>query len=165
VLVSGVLYFLFYNHKDHKENLFQQDLVTTVIEKQNILKNKPTQKKVDITEILSLCKQDDFINKCTLIILTQLQNEQFNVPTLAKEMYMVRVTLYREIKKRTGRTAITFIKLVRLIEAHNLLKETNFPISEIAYQVGFKAPSHFSTSYKKEYGCTPKQMRKKLKAT
>jgi len=164
VLMSGLLYLLFYMYKAPKEDLILQDSISTTIENPSDLNIKQTQRKLDITEILSLFKQDDFINKCMLIVQSQLQNEQFNVPTLAKEMYMCRVSLYRKIKKRTGRTAITFIKVVRLIEAHKLLKETSFSISDIAYRVGFKAPSHFSTSYKKEYGCTPKQMRKKLRA-
>jgi len=121
--------------------------------------NKKTVKRLSIEEIFFLSQQDDFLKKCIKITQTQLLNEQFDVPFLAKEMYMVRVTLYRELKKRTGRTAITFIKLVRLRKAHKLLMETNYSIADIAYQVGFKAPSHFSTSYKKEYGHSPKQMR------
>jgi len=162
LIILSLLYVITYTFKLSKEILSPQK--NTSAKKGYIIpsKAKPRPRKLNIEEINSLRKQDNFINKCTLIILAQLQNEKFDVPALAKEMYMVRITLYREIKKRTGRTAVTYIKLIRLIEAHKLLKETNLSISNIAYEVGFKAPSHFSTSYKKEYGCTPTQMRAKI---
>lgn len=161
MIVSGLLYFLFYQHKNPKET-FRKTAISPLKEEQPFPEIVKRKKCLTIEEISFLSLQDDFLHRCSLAIYSQLQNEEFDVPTLAKELCMARVTLYREIKKRTGRTAITFIKLVRLMEAHKLLKEPHYSIADIAYQVGFKAPSYFSTSYKKEYGCTPKQMRAKL---
>lgn len=157
MIISGLLGLLYFHHI--RPNSFA---VTNLKEERSPLIVTKEKKILTIEEIFSLSQQDVFLHRCLQIINNQLQNEEFDVPTLAKELCMARVTLYREIKKRTGRTAITFIKLARLMEAHKFLKDTNYSIADIAYQVGFKAPSHFSTSYKKEYKCTPNKMRLKL---
>ena len=39
--------------------------------------------------------------------------------------------------------------------------EGKYNISEIAYMTGFNTLSHFSTSFKKQFGCTPSEYSKK----
>ncbi|WP_321334931.1 AraC family transcriptional regulator [uncultured Bacteroides sp.] len=43
----------------------------------------------------------------------------------------------------------------RLEEAYALLSERKYKPSDVYLEVGFKNLSHFSTAFKKEYGCTP----------
>lgn len=117
---------------------------------------------LSIHEIKTLIKDDESLNEIVNIIRANFEKKDFKVPFLARRVCKARVTLYREIKKKTGRTAITFIKLVRLLEADELLKNTNLSITSISYQVGFKAPSYFSTTYKKEFGCSPGEVRNKI---
>jgi AraC-like DNA-binding protein len=39
------------------------------------------------------------------------------------------------------------------------LLSTDLSISEIAYEVGFKTPSHFSASFLEEFGTQPSSLR------
>lgn len=45
--------------------------------------------------------------------------------------------------------------LMRLERARHLLQQTNMSATEIALACGFRTPSHFSKTYRKEYGTTP----------
>ncbi len=47
----------------------------------------------------------------------------------------------------------------RLNSAYNLLVNSNLPLTDIAYEVGFRHQSSFSTRFKKKYGFSPKQLR------
>jgi len=63
------------------------------------------------------------------------------------------------IKKETGKTALEFVQL-RLIE---LAKEKMFDpgksVNEIAYELGFKYPQHFTRFFKQKVGHTPSAYR------
>ena len=63
------------------------------------------------------------------------------------------------IKKETGKSPLEYIQL-RLI---NLAKERMFnsrkSISEIAYELGFKYPQHFTRLFKQKVGVTPNEYR------
>jgi AraC-like DNA-binding protein len=63
------------------------------------------------------------------------------------------------IKKETGKSAQENIQL-RLIElAKERIFDTSRSISEIAYELGFKHPQHFSRMFKNETGQTPNEYR------
>ncbi len=47
----------------------------------------------------------------------------------------------------------------RLEKGLTLLQTTDVPISHIALECGFKTPSHFSDSFRKRFGITPKMIR------
>ena len=116
-------------------------------------------KNLSIQAIEKLFKNDALLEAIYSEVEAHLGKEKFTIPYLASLLYTTRSTLYREVKKKTGRSVITLIKIIRLLKADTLLKTSDYSISDIAYQVGFKAPSHFTTSYKKEFGRSPKEAR------
>lgn len=124
-----------------------------------MLKLDKGKKNISIQEIEKLFKRDEFLDTIYREVELHLGKETFTIPQLASLLYTTRSTLYREVKKKTGRSVITLIKIIRLLKADILLKTSDYSISDIAYQVGFKAPSHFTTSYKKEFGYSPKEGR------
>ncbi|MCD8154213.1 MAG: helix-turn-helix domain-containing protein [Clostridiales bacterium] len=63
--------------------------------------------------------------------------------------------LNRIFKKETGMTLVKYIRQERLDYARYLLRNTELSISEIAVSTGFTTPSHFSSSFHKEFGYTP----------
>jgi len=67
--------------------------------------------------------------------------------------------LNRALKEVTGQTTTQSIagRIVR--ESANLLKHTDWNISEIGYCLGFEEPSHFISFFKKNTGQTPKTYR------
>lgn len=67
--------------------------------------------------------------------------------------------LNKSVKKATGETAVELRNQTTLLEARLQLKQTNLPIGEIAYRLGFSELSYFSRFFKKAMGMTPLQYR------
>ena len=47
------------------------------------------------------------------------------------------------------------LRTARLNRGYQLLLTTDLSISEVAYQVGFTAPSYFTKCFKEEFGLLP----------
>lgn len=63
------------------------------------------------------------------------------------------------IKKETGRTAQDHIQLKLIDVAKERIFDTRKSVSEVAYELGFKYPQHFTRLFKKLTGLTPKEYR------
>ena len=66
-------------------------------------------------------------------------------------------------KELFGMTAFQYQKHERLRKAHILIEHTHKTILAIAKTVGFKKGNHFTREFKKRYGYTPSQLRKRSK--
>jgi AraC family transcriptional regulator len=65
----------------------------------------------------------------------------------------------RAFKQSMGMSPTNFIAERRIERAKRLLQETELPISEIALRAGFSSQSHFTTSFHRVAGATPKAFR------
>lgn len=63
------------------------------------------------------------------------------------------------LKKETGISALKHIQQKMLDVAKERVFDTSKSISEIAYELGFQYPQHFSRWFKKMAGCTPNEYR------
>ena len=63
------------------------------------------------------------------------------------------------VKKETGKTALEYIQLKVIELAKEKVLGTGMSISEIAYELGFKYPQHFTRAFKKSTGHTPQEYR------
>ncbi|GAT64045.1 helix-turn-helix domain-containing protein [Paludibacter jiangxiensis] len=63
------------------------------------------------------------------------------------------------VKKETGKTAQEYIHLKIIDRAKNRILEDSKSISEIAYELGFKYPQHFTRMFKKSTGYSPNEYR------
>ena len=66
----------------------------------------------------------------------------------------------RMFKRVTGETIFTYLKHCRLARGRTLLRETDLPVSRIAYEVGFCSTSYFIEVFRDSFGMTPLQYRK-----
>ncbi|UMB59168.1 response regulator [Lutibacter sp. A80] len=98
--------------------------------------------------------EDKFLAK-----LEQLVFEKYNgdilIPELAKELGYSRSSLYRKVKAVTGSSVSDYIKRVRLNKAAKLLVESDFNVSQAAFDSGFNDVKYFSVSFKKQFGISP----------
>ena len=69
--------------------------------------------------------------------------------------------LRRVFKQETSMTIPQFTKDCQLRWASELLVETLLPVVEIAEQVGYEDPSHFSRDFKRTFQITPREHRRK----
>lgn len=102
----------------------------------------------------ALTPQEQFIEKCSEIIESQITNRNFGVEELSRELNMSRTHLFRKLKSITGITPTIFIRKYRLEKAKNLLSQYAGNGSEISYMVGFSNPNYFFKCFKDEYGMT-----------
>lgn len=63
------------------------------------------------------------------------------------------------VKKETGKSAQEHIQLKLMDIAKEKVFDTSKSISEIAYELGFKYPAHFTRLFKQHVGCSPNEYR------
>lgn len=100
-----------------------------------------------------------FLDRFRSILQQNLQDADFNVERIGEEMGMSRVQLYRKIKALTGMTPVELLRKARVARGKQLLESTDRSVSEIAYDVGFTAPSYFAKCFKDEFGISPGEFR------
>lgn len=81
--------------------------------------------------------------------------EKITLEMLAGQVHLSPFYLSTLIKKETGLMLPDNINSVRIEESKKLLFNKNISIVEVAEQVGFNYPNHFSTVFKKFTGVTP----------
>ncbi|WP_158799654.1 two-component regulator propeller domain-containing protein [Pedobacter sp. L105] len=124
---------------------------------QQALSKKTYRKQVDFKpaerEIESV--DDKFIRQLSLHIEKHLSDPAYTVDQLSADMNMSRVGLYKKILPLTGKSPIEYIRSYRLQQAKPLLLKSQLTIAEVAYEVGFSNPKHFSKYFKQEFGILP----------
>jgi signal transduction histidine kinase/DNA-binding response OmpR family regulator len=112
----------------------------------------------DIGDAVML-KEDTFMKKVRKIMEIHISEDEFGIPELCKSIGMSRAQLYRKFSALTNTSVHHFIRKLRLVKAKELLLTTNLNVSEVAYDTGFKNPSHFSRIYSEEFGIAPSKTR------
>ena len=99
--------------------------------------------------------RNQFVERFLQCVDRQIADSNLTIESISDEMGVSRVQLYRKIKTATGHTPIEIIRQERLRRAKTLLTDLSLSISEVAYRVGFSAPSYFAKCYKEYYGKSP----------
>lgn len=107
----------------------------------------------------SIQQEDEFIIRFRDAINNNLEDENFGIPEICREVGLSRTQVHHKIKALTGRSTSHYIRSIRLHKAKELLKTSTMNISEIAYEVGFRDPKYFSRTYREEFGQNPKEER------
>lgn len=81
------------------------------------------------------------------------------VPFFANELNLSSNYFGDLIKKETGKSALEYIHLKIIDTAKELLFDPGKSISEIAYELGYKYPQHFTRLFKQQVGCSPNEYR------
>jgi AraC-like DNA-binding protein len=104
---------------------------------------------------------EKFENLLTDYILSEnLQNTGLpSVTYFAEELHLSPNYLGDLLKKETGKTTLELIHLKILDLAKDKVKDTTKSISEIAYELGFKYPQHFTRLFKQKVGVSPNEYR------
>ncbi len=102
--------------------------------------------------------EEDFINQLVECTEKGLSTESFNVNSLCKLIGKSRSQLYRKIIALTGKSPNNFIQEVKMKKAWYLLKSKKGNVAEVALDVGYSNPSHFSKAFRKNFGHTPSRV-------
>ncbi len=100
----------------------------------------------------------------SLVIDYVLQN--FHAPLSFDKAVQIsglsRSSFHRQFKKMTGSSFSHYVNNVRLQEAKRLVVVSQQAITSIAFDTGFRNLSHFNALFKKQFGYSPRQLRKKV---
>ena len=96
-----------------------------------------------------------FMKELYELMEKELANTDLDIMRISEMMKISRTKFYYKIKGLTGENPSVFFKRYKLNRAADLLKEGKLNMSEIAYMTGFNTLSHFSTSFKKQFGVPP----------
>ena len=112
------------------------------------------------TGTVSPANESGFLSHFREIVEARLSDSDLSVDDLAAYMNLSRVQLYRKVKAVSGSSPVELLRTARLNRAYQLLLTTDKSVSEVAYAVGFTAPSYFTKCFKEEYGMVPGDVRK-----
>ena len=101
------------------------------------------------------------VRQCINIIRERYGEPELNVSTLADEIGIHRTSLSRNFQSIMHTTPIAYLTSFRISRALKLLRETEFPIEEVARQTGFARGNYFTRVIRKHAGMIPREIRKK----
>ena len=113
------------------------------------------------TESLEDEKEPLFIVHFKKVVEARLADSDLSVDDLAAAMNLSRVQLYRKVKSISGSSPVELLRTARLNRGYQLLLTTGKNVSEVAYDVGFTAPSYFTKCFKDEFGVSPSDLQAK----
>ena len=106
----------------------------------------------------ALSPQDSaFMTELYQLMENELANSELDVSRMTEMLHISRTKFYYKVKGLTGENPSVFFKRYKLNRAAQLLLERKYNISEIADMTGFSTLSHFSTSFKKQFGVSPSE--------
>lgn len=120
-------------------------------------------RKMDVapSEITITKLDEQFIAKAIKIVEDHIDNSEFTVEDLSREVGLTRGHLYKKLMSITGKGPSDFIRIIRLKRARQYLEESQYQVSEIAYMVGFNSPKIFTKNFKAEFGMLPSELAKR----
>ena len=107
---------------------------------------------------------NEFLAKLTQLIEENLSQEKVDVKYLSDKLCMSSSTLYRKMKALTGLSTNEYVRKVKMRNAEKLLLEGKYAISDIAFMVGMNSTGYFRQCFKDEFGISPSDYVKQLKA-
>ena len=109
----------------------------------------------------ALSPQDSaFMTELYQLMENELSNSELDVSRMTEMLHISRTKFYYKVKGLTGENPSVFFKRYKLNRAAQLIKERKYNVSEIADMTGFSTLSHFSTSFKKQFGVSPSEYAK-----
>jgi AraC-like DNA-binding protein len=109
---------------------------------------------------------DERGNKRMSDVYTYIRENYFkSIPLekIAKVAKMSPFAFSRYFKKNSGAGFIEYLNRVRTNKACYLLRETEYPVHDIAMECGFSSISNFNKQFRKTEGISPRDFRAQFK--
>lgn len=135
-----------------------------LIERQAILHERFVRSIETVPDKLipTLSKEDQqFMNKLIDAIHALMAKQEISMDHLAAALSVNRYQMRARVMAITGLTPMAYALQVRLNHARRMITSNeDLPLTVIANRCGFQNLSHFSNSFKQQFGMSPKQYRK-----
>jgi len=87
--------------------------------------------------------------------------EKLPLQSIARLAHLSPFHFHRAFCAVFGETPHAYRTRRRLERASRLLKETDFPVTEVCLDTGFESVGSFSTLFRRRYGASPTEFRRK----
>lgn len=123
-----------------------------------VLKNKYASDVFASTrDIVKNRKDQKFLDQLITLIEDNIDNNEFTVAQLCKELGLGRTNLYKKVKSLTGQSLGQFSLTLKLKKAAKILVSEDVSITEVIYRVGINSNSYFTKAFKAQFGVTPSE--------
>ncbi|MFN3923884.1 MAG: AraC family transcriptional regulator [Pseudarthrobacter sp.] len=92
-------------------------------------------------------------------------HKRWTVEMLAGKVGVSRASLARRFHDRVGKPPMAYLMHWRLAKAADLMTNERLTLSAISRKVGYASPFSFSNAFKKRYGVSPQEYRRRKRAT
>lgn len=116
------------------------------------------EKTMDRTPVLQ--KNETLMRDITEYLDHNYRNENLRMRDLVEQFHVSESFLSHAFRKETGLSPKQYIVLRRIGEAQSLLENTDLSIGDIETELGFSSSVHFSSTFKKYVGMSPREYRK-----
>ncbi len=161
ILLAGTLFYCIHSYlkrmKRKNEELWADS--QEMIKMRNYLDSKVNLPEPEFIQLDKL-----FLEKAIKAVTDNLSAPDFDVPALAQAVHMSRSTLNRRLKAITGQTALDFIRNIKMKQARQMLQDRDRSVTEVASELGYYNRKYFTSCFKEEFGMTPSEYQKSLKA-
>lgn len=96
-----------------------------------------------------------FLQELYALMEKELANCELDVNEISRLIRMSRTKFYYKVKGLTGEPPSVFFRTYKLNRAAEMISEHKYTLSEISDLTGFSSLSHFSRSFKKQFGVAP----------
>lgn len=130
----------------------------------NIIKTLQYNLVFDFTERVAKNKLPANLSKEISLAMQFIKNhtnDQIGIDEVAEHIGKSRAYITKKFRNETGITINNYIITSKLNDAKNLLKHSDYSITEISNILCFSSQSYFQNIFKKEFGITPTQYRNK----
>jgi AraC-like DNA-binding protein/mannose-6-phosphate isomerase-like protein (cupin superfamily) len=107
-----------------------------------------------------LRQRNETLTRAISVYLDGHYTESLRMDDLCTAFHLSRSYLSTLFKQETGLSPKQYLMLRRIGEAQSMLAETDRPIGEIEEALGFSGSVHFSSTFKKYIGISPREYRK-----
>ena len=163
LLLAMVLFYLYHRSKVSAQrervvnNLWNME-VPEEVKNEEVKSEKTVVQDNSSDEEEEVVKEPLFLTRFKDVVEARLSDSDLSVDDLAAAMNLSRVQLYRKVKAISGSSPVELLRTARLNRGYQLLVKTDKTISEVAYDVGFTAPSYFTKCFKDEFGISPSDL-------
>ncbi len=146
------------NHQGLVRKVFLESIVLYLlfqIQKNSLL----FQTNCDSCSFINKPMELDKIQKAKDYIVNNL-DQNLTIPVVASQVGTNQCYLKKGFKEIVGQTIFEFVQENRMVKSRFLLRNSDQPIQDIAFQVGYSSLSSFSQTYKNYFGISPNQDQK-----
>ena len=132
--------------------------VKNILDQRKRLREKFSKEIIFQPEAVTVNSLDKrFLEKSLSVVEANIFNQNFDLEMFAKEMFLSRSQLHRKMIAITGQAPGEFIRIFKLKKAAQLILEKRLSVTQIALEVGFNSPSHFTKAFQQYFNCLPSE--------